>query len=170
MNNLKSVAAVFVFLFIVSCSSEATRKTDSTASADANKGMQVIEDNTPDFTFDDYKGFPPEIESCSCYFSENDAKFAEQYFFFTSNPDGLAIVRINNKQLKLKQIALPRYREPANSSETIEVYEGDVYTVTVHTTSKEKRGEEVWTNKGTITVEKKDGKKIVKQFTGECGC
>lgn len=164
------IVFVSVLLFVVSCSNETTGKTDTTASEPVVKKDIAADNSAPGFTFDEYKGFPPEIDGCSCYFSANDAKLEEQYFFFTSNPDGLAIVRINNKQLTLKQIALPRYQEPANTSETIEVYEGDVYTVTVHTTHKEKSGDEVWTHKGTITVERKDGKKIVKEFTGECGC
>lgn len=164
------VITAFAFVLFVSCSSETVKQADTLA----NKGMQVIEEETkpdtvPDFTLDDYKGFPPEIEGCTCYFSENKEKFDKQQFLFTSNADGLCVVAINNKQLRLKQVSIVRDKDPGSNNETISGYEGEGWKVMVRITGKTRSGDEVWTNTGTITVEK-DGKKLEKSFTGECGC
>lgn len=173
MNKLTRVITACAFLIFVSCNNETGKQADTLA----NKGMEILAEETPpppppvvpEFTLDDYKGFPPEIEGCTCYFSENKEKFKNQQFLFTSNADGLCVVAINNKQLRLKQVSIIRDKDPGSNNENISVFEGDGWKVTVRITGKERSGDEVWTNTGTITVEK-DRKKLEKSFTGECGC
>lgn len=169
---MKRVIAFLGIVFFAACSSPADKNADSLKV----KGMEILDsastsgaDKTPGFTLDDYKGFPPEIEGCTCYFSENNEKFKNEMFLFTSNADGLGIVAINTKQVKLKQVSIVRDKDPGSNNQNISVYEGDGYKVTIRITGKTRSGDEVWTNTGTITVEK-DGKKIEKSFTGECGC
>lgn len=168
---MKRIIAGFGILLFASCSSPADKNADSLQV----KGMEILDSAAtsasaaPGFTLDDYKGFPPEIEGCTCYFSENKEKFKNEMFLFTSNADGLGIVAINTKQVKLKQVSIVRDKDPGSNNENVSVYEGEGYKVTVRITGKERSGDEVWTNTGTITVEK-DGKKVEKSFTGECGC
>jgi hypothetical protein len=165
---MKRLFAGCALLLLAACGSSSDKPADSLIA----KGMEILDsakNTTPDFTLDDYNGFPPEIEGCTCYFSENKEKFGKQQFLFTSNADGLGVVAINNKQVKLKQVSIVRDKDPGSNNENISVYEAEGYKVTVRITGKTRSGDEVWTNTGTITVEK-DGKKIEKAFTGECGC
>lgn len=169
---MKRFIAGCALVMLAACGSSSDKPTDSLIA----KGMEILDSAgaaaaaaAPGFTLDDYNGFPPEIEGCTCYFSENNEKFKKQQFLFTSNADGLGVVAINNKQVKLKQVSIVRDKDPGSNNENISVYEADGYKVTVRITGKTRSGDEVWTNTGTITVEK-DGKKIEKPFTGECGC
>lgn len=172
MNNINRFIAGCAVVMLAACSNPAAKKSDSMLS----KGMEVLDSATAkqtdvaaDFTLDDYNGFPPEIEGCTCYFSESSEKFGKKQFLFTSNADGLGVVAINNKQLRLKQVSIVRDKDPGSNNENVSVFEGEGYKVTVRITGKTRSGDEVWTNTGTITVEK-DGKKLEKPFTGECGC
>jgi hypothetical protein len=174
-NNMKIFTLYFLSMGIlaISCQGpgigskdEKIKHTDSIVNnerAVAVKGMDSL-------SLDHFMKVPDDIEGCSCYFSGTEEKFNSNEYLFVANFDSIAYISIGKKLLKLKLIFTGRKRNTFGDKDHVDVYSNNNYKITVVIKYKKSTGAETWRNSGTITVERLDGRKIVKNFVGECGC
>jgi hypothetical protein len=103
------------------------------------------------------KGFPDEIEGCSCYFAETEQDFKDgKYIYLDQYYQGIAFISIDNKLIRID----------------LEHQKQSDYKVTIEFDKNEnnQNGDETWLQTGTLKVKLKDGTVLKKRFIGECGC
>ena len=128
--------------------------------------------NSPanNFSLDNFKNVPKELDGCSCYFSETKESFDRKEYLFAADFDSIAVISINKRLIKLRLVSSTKKAGTFSDSDHIEVYSNNNYKVTVDIKYKHTIASEVWWNDGTILIESTDGQKLVKKFVGECGC
>ena len=116
-----------------------------------------------------FKGFPPGVEGCSCYFSSTDKDFRTDNYIFVSDLDSTAWISVNGKQVRLKLI---NSTKPADIIEQDyqDTYSDGLYTLMITVHYKEHTGDEVWLNTGIMKLFFKEVEVDTRQFIGECGC
>ena len=117
-----------------------------------------------------FKGLPPTIEGCSCYFSATEDRYRQQEYLFAAGFDSTAFISVEGGMVKLRLVSTTRKAGTFGDYDHTDVYRSDRYTVTVAMEYKGTSGDETWKNSGTITVEETGGHKTVERFVGECGC
>lgn len=133
-----------------------------------NKSINNVKKDV--LSLDDFSGIPSEIDGCSCYFSKTDTKFKENVYVFAAGFDSIGFVSINKKLVRLNLVSTEREPNSFGDYDHFDVYESDLYKITVDVKFKKYNGEETWWNYGTIVIETKDGQKVSEKFVGECGC
>ena len=158
-------------LSISSCNLSRKKNNQNTIKLTSIKTKEHKESSTiADLSISDFKGIPEDIEGCSCYFSETDQKFKNGEYVFAANFDSIGFISINNKLIKLKLTSTGREPNTFGDNDHKDIYNSELYKVTLDIKYKSSNGEETWWNDGTITVESKEGQKVTKKFVGECGC
>jgi len=157
MTKFKLLLLFAGFVFITSCSDPKSKKPEETSTA-------------AELSLDDINGLLSEIDGCSCYFSETEEKFKNKQFVFATDLDSTGFIAVENKLVKLKQISTTREPDTFGTNDHVDVYSSENYKVTVSIKYKHSNGDETWWNEGTLTIETKDGQKVIKKFVGECGC
>jgi hypothetical protein len=140
-------------------------KTDS-SNLKGTLGQSVI-------SLDSFTDIPPEIEGCSCYFSESEEKHNLHEYIFVADFDSTAFISVDSRLLKLKLVSTGREPMTFGDYDHKDSYESDKYKITVdikYKDSPKEEGDEVWLNTGTITIEDKDGRGKKMNFYGACGC
>jgi hypothetical protein len=150
--------ALMISLIMMSCGQNkvAIKKTDTV--------------NQPPITIQSFSKFPPEIDGCSCYFSANEKAFKQHQYLIVTNLDSLAFMTINEKPLKFKLLSSSAEPQTFTTVDHVEIFGNNDYTITIDIKHKKSSDSEVWIDEGIITITRKDGQKLVKQFYGECGC
>lgn len=115
-----------------------------------------------------FKGLPPGIEGCSCYFSANEKDFKNERYLFVCDMDSSAWIAVNKKQVMLKLVRSTKDQTDSGSYE--ETYSNGLYTLIIDVTAEENTGDEVWWNTGKIKLFFKETEVDSKTFSGECGC
>ncbi len=169
-----------IALFISACGSntENTNKLTSTPKIENNQQQTLsIQTQEPENTsttlklsLNNFKGIPDEVDGCACCFSENDQKFKNKEYLFAADFDSIGFVSVDNKLIKLKLISTGRDPNTFGDNDHIDIYNSELYKITVDIKYKNSNGDETWWNDGTIRIESKDGQKVTKKFVGECGC
>jgi hypothetical protein len=77
---------------------------------------------------------------------------------------------INEKPLKFKLLSSSAEPQTFTTVDHVEIFGNNDYTITIDIKHKKSSDSEVWIDEGIITITRKDGQKLVKQFYGECGC
>lgn len=114
---------------------------------------------------DTFSTFPPEIDGCACYFSYDETEFKNNKYVYADDYGNNAFVSINGVMTKFalsKSDTLPGDR-------SVETFVNDKYEITIDV-KQVGQIDETWQKKGTIKIKPKDGKEIVKNIYGECGC
>jgi len=127
-----------------------------------------LKDNSK-IRLDNFKAIPTEINGFSCYYSQTKDKFKKDEFLFGCSSDSIAFISINQKMLKLKLTSTTRLPGTFTDNDHTDIYNNDKYKVTVVTNYDGSIGEDTWWNKGTITVESKNGDKETDEIVGVCG-
>lgn len=117
-----------------------------------------------------FKGLPPKLLGCSCYFSKNETDFQNELYVFASDQDRVAYININNHQIKLTRTQTTRNDTIENMHNYQETYSDGVYKVILKVHMQQNNGDEVWWNTGTITLLFKETEIETLNFLGECGC
>ena len=164
----KTIFLISILLATLSISSCGTNNEKSNQSVTEKHTISTSEDSK--LSIDNFKEIPEEIEGCSCYFSENDMKFKNDEYLFVANFDSISYVSINKKIVKLKLVTTGKEPNTFGDNDHTDIYKSELYKVTVEIKYKDANGDETWRNLGKLTIENKTGKKITKQFVGECGC
>lgn len=124
----------------------------------------VIENQV--LTIDTFSTFPPEIDGCSCYFSNDSTEFNRGMYIYMNDYAQTSFLKINGVLTKFTQI---EFKE-IDSLSTKEKYKSDNYEMTIESNDGIQNGDETWLKYGTIKLINKKGETITKTFYGECGC
>ena len=117
-----------------------------------------------------FKGLPPQLVGCSCYFSASEKEFNREHYIFASDLDSVAYVSISRKLITLKLIGTTREPNIMDERDYQNTYTDGIYTVVVTIHFKEHTGDEAWWNTGEISLFFKNVAVDKKIFSGECGC
>ena len=117
-------------------------------------------------TIDTFSSFPPEIDGCSCYFSNDSAEFINHEYIYMNDFAQTSFLKINGVLTKFTQTD---YKEVSKTT-TIVKAKSDKYEMTIEVIDGKQSGDETSLKSGTIKLTDKNGKTIIKTFYGECGC
>ncbi len=118
------------------------------------------------FTIDTFSTFPPEIDGCSCYFSNDSAEFKKGVYIYMNDYAQASFLKINGV---LTSFTLTDSKQ-VSETKTITKAKSDNYEMTMEVIDSIQNGDETWLKTGTIRLTDKAGKTITKPFYGECGC
>jgi len=123
---------------------------------------------TPDqvLTIDTFSTFPPEIDGCSCYFSNNSTEFKKGEYIYINDFAEVSFLKINGILTKFTQTEFKN----VDKTTTIAKAKSELYEITIEVKEGKQSGEETSLKSGTIKLTDKNGKTITKTFYGECGC
>jgi hypothetical protein len=122
--------------------------------------------NEPEMSIDTFSTFPPEIDGCSCYFSNDSSEFNKGKYIYINDYAQTSFLKINGVLTRFTQT----YIKEIDSLSTIANYIGDIYNMTIELKDGIQNGDETWLKSGTINVTDISGNTITKTFYGECGC
>jgi len=117
-------------------------------------------------TIDTFSTFPPEIDGCSCYFSNDSTEFKKGEYIYMNDYAETSFLKINGILTKFNQTDF----KEIDSLNTIAKYKSDNYEMTIESKDGIQNGDETWIKTGRITLTDKKGKTVTKTFYGECGC
>ncbi len=117
-------------------------------------------------TIDSFTTFPPEIQGCSCYFSNDSVEFKNKKYIYANDFAQLSFLKINGIITKFKMTAFKQ----SDNGNTLATYKADNYDMTIEVKNGKQSGDETSLKTGTIKLTDKKGKALTKSFYGECGC
>jgi len=117
-------------------------------------------------TLDTFSTFPPEIEGCSCYFSNDSTEFKKGEYIYMNDLAQISFLKINGVLTKFTQIEF----KDIDKTTIIAKAKSDRYELTIEMKDVKQGGYETSVKSGTIRLTDKNGKTITKTFYGECGC
>lgn len=117
-------------------------------------------------TIDPFSTFPPEIDGCSCYFSNDSTEFKDGQYIYMNDYAQTSFLKINGVLTKFTQTDF----KEIDSLNVKAKYKSDNYQMTIELKNGIQNGDETWLKIGTIKLSDKKGKTIIKTFYGECGC
>ena len=131
---------------------------------DSKEDNSIIEESK--LTIDTFSTFPPEIDGCSCYFSNDSTEFKKGQYIYMNDYAQTSFLKINGVLTKFTQKSF----EQIDSTTVIAKSTSDNYDLTIEVKDGIQNGDETWLKSGTISLTDKNGKTISKIFYGECGC
>jgi len=135
----------------------------------SNKSVAQIDNIIADkqvMTIDTFSTFPPEIDGCSCYFSNDSTEFKKGEYIYMDDYADTSFLKINGVLTKFNRTDF----KEIDSLNIIAKYKSDNYEMTIESKGGIQNGDETWIKTGTITLTDKKGKTVTKTFYGECGC
>lgn len=164
---LKSIFLVVVQVIPFGCG-QARTSTESikpeAAATDKNPGADAADEiqtsQQSGLSLDSFVEMPPDIEGCSCFFSESEEKYNRQEYVFVADFDSTAFISVNNKMIALKLVSLGRDSLAFGDYDRVDIYKRDSYKVTVemkYHDLPQAEGDEVWSNSGSVTIENGEG-------------
>ncbi|WP_316635153.1 hypothetical protein [uncultured Flavobacterium sp.] len=135
-----------------------------------NKDISQTKDKTIEkqvaLSIDTFSTFPPEIDGCSCYFSNDSIEFKQEKYIFMNDFAETSFLKINGILTKFTQIDF----KEIDSLNTIARYKSGNLNMTIELKDGKQNGDETYLKTGKIKLTNKNGKTITKTFYGECGC
>lgn len=135
----------------------------------SSKNVSQIENSKPSdqqLKIDTFSTFPPEIDGCSCYFSNDSIDFKNSTYIFANDFAQISFLKINGFMTKFTQIDFKKIDE----ANTYVQYKSEEYEMTIEVKSGKQSGDETQLKTGTIKLTDKKGSTLIKDFYGECGC
>lgn len=123
-------------------------------------------ENIHSLTLDTFSTFPPEIDGCSCYFSNDSNDFKKNEYIYVNDFVSTSFLKINGIMTKFKETS----HKNVNDRYLIAKYKSTNYEMTIEIKDGKQNGDETWLQSGTIQITDKKGNSITKKFYGECGC
>ncbi|MGL5015830.1 MAG: hypothetical protein ACRC6V_16345 [Bacteroidales bacterium] len=117
-------------------------------------------------TIDTFSTFPPEIDGCSCYFSNDSLEFNNGEYIYMNDYGETSFMKINGVLTKFTQTEF----KVIDSLNIKAKYKSDNYEMTIESQNSIQNGDETWLKSGTINLTNDKGEMITKRFYGECGC
>jgi len=115
---------------------------------------------------DTFSIFPPEIDGCSCCFSNDSIEFAHNKYIYANDFAQTAFLKVNGVITKFNQVDF----KEIDSENIVARYQSDNYEFTIEVKDGEPIGEEARLKTGIITLNDKKGNVLRKKFYGTCGC
>lgn len=117
------------------------------------------------FTVNTFTDLPPEIDGCSCIFSEDSLSYAKEKYIYTNDFAATSFIKVNGKMIRLTET---KHANP--NSLTISKSAGSGYEVEIKAKVFRTTDLEYNEMKGTMTIKSKKGKTVTKTIYGVCGC
>ena len=117
-------------------------------------------------TIDTFSTFPPEIDGCSCYFSNDSIEFKRGEYIYMEDYEGTSFLKINGTLIKFNIIDA----KEIDSLNTKTRYKSSDLNMTIELKQGKQNGDETYLKTGKIKLTNKNGKTITKSLYGECGC
>lgn len=134
-----------------------------------NKSISQTDNIKPEeevFTIDTFSTFPPEIDGCSCYFSNDSLEFNKSEYIYLNDFAQTSFIKINGVLTKFTQTDIIE----VSKTSTVAKAKSDKYEMTIEFSNDKQSGDETSLKSGAIKLTNKNGKTITKIFYGECGC
>lgn len=157
IKTLPTLLLIIPIAFILSCEQNNSNKNDT----QVEKNISA-----KSFTIDTFSTFPPEVDGCSCYFSNNTTEFKQKQFIYMNDFAKTSFLKINGVLTKFTEISFKQI----NETTTVAKAKSEKFEMTIEVIDGIKNGDETWLKKGTIKLTDKNGTTIIKTFYGECGC
>src|ERR1700741_443257 len=103
-----------IVVFLISCSGNVDRVTNDTL-----------------FSITTIKGFPDDVDGCSCYFSESKEAFKKEEYLFVAGFGGMGYISIDNKREKIKLVSTTQKQDEIRMQDHVDILKNATYTVTV---------------------------------------
>jgi hypothetical protein len=163
MRNLCTFSFLTV-LFLAACGQAPTASTTTPTTATTTPPAAPTPTPAPAPTVATFSEFPPEIEGCSCTFSEGPKEDYSTHLY-ADNFDNMAFLNIDGKMEKFT--LAETMKTPENRMDRI--FRNEKYELRV---DLEKSGQvdSATKYKGSFTLTPKGGTAIVKNIVGSCGC
>lgn len=145
-------------LFLFACEQSSSNKRVS--QSDNIKSEEEV------LTIDTFSTFPPEIDGCSCYFSNDSTGFNKSEYIYLNDFAQTSFIKINGVMTKFTQTDF----KEVSKTRTVAKAKSDKYEMTIEVNNGKQNGDETSLKSGTIKLTNKNGKTITKIFYGECGC
>ena len=116
-------------------------------------------------SIDSFTTFSPEINGCSCYFSNDSTEFKNKKYIYANDFAQTSFLKINGVMTKFKQTDFQ-----SDNGKTLAKYKSDGYEMTIEVKYRKQNGDETWLRTGTIKLIDKNGNTLTKKFYGECSC
>lgn len=159
INNFGKIFLTAILItFLFACGQRSTIENEEQA---ANKIS-----NEPILTIDTISTFPPEIDGCSCYFSNDSLEFTKGKYVYMNDFAQTSFLKINGVLTKFTQT---EFKE-VNKKITVSKARSDKYEMTIEVINGNENGDETSLKSGKIILKDKNGNTITKAFYGECGC
>lgn len=155
---LTAVLTLVALIFLFACGQSNSNKNEKQADTITNYN-QIL-------TLDTFSTFPPEIDGCSCYFSNDSIAFKKGEYIYMNDYAKTSFLKINGVLTKLTQTDF----KEIDSLNIKATYKNDNYEMIIESTDRMQNGDETWLKTGTIELSDKKGETITKKFYGECGC
>ena len=117
-------------------------------------------------SIDTFSTFPPEIDGCSCYFSNDSIEFKRGEYIYMEDYEGTSFLKINGTLIKFNIIDA----KEIDSLNTKTRYKSRDLNMTIELKQGKQNGDETYLKTCKIKLTNKNGKTITKSFYGECGC
>ena len=151
------LTAVFL-IFLISCGQ------NNSSNILTQKENKIADDQK--LNIDTFSTFPPEIDGCSCYFSNDSTAFKKAEYIYVDDYAQISFLKINGVLTKFTRTAF----QEVGSLNGIAIYKADKYIMTIESKDGMQNGDETWLKTGTIKLTDNNGTTITKTFYGECGC
>ena len=159
--------AILILLFACGQQNKPNKNAEQTDDIPRNdQESDNVETSSREITIDTFSAFPPEIDGCSCYFSNDSIEFKKRHYIYMNNYAETSFLKINGNLTKFTQTNFKQI----HSLNTIARYKSDNYEMTIESKNGIQNGDETSLETGTIKLTDKNGKTIRKTFYGECGC
>ena len=155
---LSTILTAFALIILFACGQN-----------NSNKSVQQTDNIKPDdevLTIDTFSTFPPEIDGCSCYFSNDTTEFNKSEYIYMNDFAQTSFLKINGVLIKFTQTD---YKNVSKTT-TVAKAKSDKYEMTIEVIDGKQSGDETALKSGTIKLTGKNGETITKTFYGECGC
>jgi hypothetical protein len=154
----QTILLAVIATFFFSCGQSDSRN-NVTQADNATNDNQIL-------TIDTFATFPPEIDGCSCYFSNDSTEFSKREYIYMNDFAQTSFLKISGVLTKFNQVDF----KEIDSLNIIAKYKSDNYEMTIESKDGIQNGDETYLKTGTIKLTDKKGKTIIKTFYGECGC
>ena len=95
---MKHLLFIFILLFMISCSNSKEKKFNNIQQDTISNIVQSAEKQT--ITIETFSTFPPEIDGCSCCFSNNATEFKKGEYIYMNDFAQISFMKINGVQTK----------------------------------------------------------------------
>jgi hypothetical protein len=159
------VLAAFVLLYFYLSAQDGTTQSEGES---AQGNYQVTEKSLKHETLsiDTFSTSPPEIDGCSCFFSNDSVTYEQGEYIYMDDYDRTAFLKINGVLTKFTRIE----SNEADSLNETSSYKSEGFEMIIEEKAGRPVGDEASVITGTIHLMTNDGKNASKQFYGVCGC
>jgi catabolite regulation protein CreA len=152
---LPTVLILILLTFLFACGQVESSK----------KISQVVNAKTSDHSLkvDTFSTFPPDIDGCSCYFSNDSIDFTNHDYIYVNDFAQISFLKINGVMTKFTQTDFKK----VDNVNTYAKYKSDSYEFTIEVKDGKQSGDETQLKMGKIKLTDKKGNTLIRNFYGD---